>query len=101
VVIVPVSTDKHLDFAKTVGEDLKKLGIRARVDERNETMGYKTRQIQTAKIPFMLVVGDKEMEANSLSVRAYGAATSQTMSIVDLKEKLIELNKDNTPAKLR
>jgi threonyl-tRNA synthetase len=101
VVIVPVSTDKHLDFSKKVGEELKQLGIRARVDERNETMNYKTRQIQTAKIPFMLVVGDREMETNSLSVRAYGATNSQTISIIELKDKLLELSKEKVPAQLR
>jgi threonyl-tRNA synthetase len=99
-VIVPVSTDKHLEFSKQIGADLKALGIRVRVDERNETMGYKTRQIQTSKIPFMLVVGDREMETNSLSVRAYGETTSQTLSVDELKEKFVELNKAKIPAKL-
>jgi threonyl-tRNA synthetase len=100
-VIVPVSTDKHLEFAKKVGAELKSLGLRVRVDERNETMGYKTRQIQTAKIPFMLVVGDREMEAQSLSVRAYGATTSETLSIVNLKDKFLKLNEEKAPALLR
>lgn len=100
-VIVPVSTDKHLDFSKKLGEELKLLGLRVRVDERNETMGYKTRQIQTAKIPFMLVIGDREMENNAVSVRAHGAATSQSMPITELKEKLLELNKEKVPAKLK
>lgn len=100
-VIVPVSTDKHLDFSKKICDELKALGLRVRVDERNETMGYKTRQIQTAKIPFMLVIGDREMETNSVSLRAYGAANSQTLSFLDLKDKFLELNKESIPAKLR
>lgn len=100
-VIVPVSTDKHLDFAKKVGAELKSLGLRVRVDERNETMGYKTRQIQTSKIPFMLVVGDREMENNSLSVRAYGAANSQTLTIEDVKTKFLALDAEKHPAKLK
>lgn len=100
-VIVPVSTDKHLDFSKKICDELKALGLRVRVDERNETMGYKTRQIQTAKIPFMLVIGDREMETNSASLRAYGAANSQTLSFLDLKDKFLELNKESIPAKLR
>ena len=100
-VIVPVSTDKHLAFAKKVGEELKAQGFRVRVDERNETMGYKTRQIQTAKIPFMLVVGDREMENNSLSMRAYGAANSETLSIQGVQAKFMELNKESIPVKLR
>ena len=100
-VVVPVSTDKHLEFSKKVATDLKTLGLRVRVDERNETMGYKTRQIQTAKIPFMLVVGDREMESNSLSVRGHGELKSVTMSIDELKAKLLELNLDKTPKKFR
>jgi threonyl-tRNA synthetase len=100
-VIVPVSTDKHLEFSKQVCQDLKNLGLRVRVDERNETMGYKTRQIQTAKIPFMLVVGDREMENNSLSVRAYGEQKSETLTIDQVKSKLTDLNLDKLPKKFR
>lgn len=101
VTVVPVSTDKHLEFSKNLTNELKQLGVRARVDERNETMGYKTRQIQTAKTPFMLVIGDREIETNSVSVRAHGATNSQNMTIVDLKEKLLKLNRESVPEKLR
>lgn len=100
-VIVPVSTDKHLDFCKKVEAELRDLGFRVSVDERNETMGYKTRQIQTAKIPYMLVVGDREMESSSLSVRGYGEQKSITLSIEDLKAKFTTLNLDRVPEKLR
>lgn len=100
-VIVPVSTDKHLDFSKKVEKELRDLGFRVSVDERNETMGYKTRQIQTAKIPYMLVVGDREMESDSLSVRGYGEQKSITLTIDDLKAKFTTLNLDRVPEKLR
>lgn len=100
-VIVPVSTDKHLDFCKKVEKELRDLGFRISVDERNETMGYKTRQIQTAKIPFMLVVGDREMESNALSVRGYGEQKSVTLSMDELKAKFTALNLDRIPEKLR
>ena len=100
-VIVPVSTDKHLEFSKKVERELKDLGFRVSVDERNETMGYKTRQIQTAKIPYMLVVGDREMESNSLSVRGYGEQKSVTLTMDDLKAKFTTLNLDRVPEKLR
>lgn len=100
-VIVPVSTDKHLDFCKKVETELRDLGFRISVDERNETMGYKTRQIQTAKIPFMLVVGDREMESNALSVRGYGEQKSVTLSMDELKAKFTALNLDRIPEKLR
>lgn len=100
-VIVPVSTDKHLDFCKKVEKELKDLGFRVSVDDRNETMGYKTRQIQTTKIPYMLVVGDREMESNSLSVRGYGEQKSVTLAMEELKAKFTALNLDRVPEKLR
>lgn len=100
-VIVPISTEKHLDFANQVCAQMKKLGLRVRVDDRNETMGYKTRQIQTAKIPFMLAIGDREMESNSLSVRAHGEMKSETLTIDAVVAKFVALQSEQVPAKFR
>lgn len=100
-VIVPVSTDKHLEFCRSLAKDLKDLGFRIKVDERNETMGYKTRQIQTSKVPYMIVIGDKEMENLSASIRGYGEAGSKSLTIVELKEMFTKLNLDRVPEKLR
>ncbi len=100
-VIVPVNNANHLDFANKLKEELFREGYRVRVDDRNESMGYKTRQIQKAKIPFMLVVGDKEMEDLSVSVRAYGDKFSKSMPITELKEKFHHLNLDKMPEELR
>jgi threonyl-tRNA synthetase len=100
-VIVPISTDKHLEFANQICAQMKKLGLRVRVDDRNETMGYKTRQIQTAKIPFMLAIGDREMESNSLSVRAHGDMKSITMTIEEVIAKFQSLKNEELPIKFR
>ena len=100
-VIVPVSTDKHLGFCQQMAKDLKDLGFRVRVDDRNETMGYKTRQIQQSKAPFMLVVGDREMENAAVSIRAYGEQGSKSMALTELKEMFAKLNLDKVPARLR
>ena len=100
-VIVPVSTDKHLEFCRSLAKDLRDLGFRVKVDERNETMGYKTRQIQQSKVPFMLVVGDREMENQAASIRAYGEAASKSLTIVELKEYFTKLNLERVPEKLR
>jgi threonyl-tRNA synthetase len=100
-VIVPVSTDKHLDFCKSLAVEMKELGLRIKVDERNETMGYKTRQIQQSKVPYMLVVGDREMENKSVSMRAHGEANSKTLTIDELKELFLKLDLEKIPAKLR
>lgn len=99
--IVPVSTDKHLEFCRKLALELRDLGFRVKVDERNETMGYKTRQIQQSKVPFMLVVGDREMENQAASIRAYGEAASKSLTIVELKEYFTKLNLDRVPEKLR
>ena len=99
--IVPVSTDKHLEFCKKLAIELKELGFRVKVDERNETMGYKTRQIQQSKVPFMLVIGDREMENSAVSMRAHGEANSKNLSIVEVKELFTNLNKELVPEKLR
>ena len=61
--------DAHLDYAKQVAEKLSSVGLRVELDDRNEKMGKKIREAQLDKIPYMLVVGDKEMESNSVSVR--------------------------------
>src|SRR5690606_16371285 len=86
-VIIPIKNDLHLEAAKKFQKELKKLGFRVRVDDRNESMGLKTRQAQTGKLPFMLVLGDKEIEEGTVAVRKYGEQKSETMP----KESLIEL----------
>ncbi len=69
--IVPIS-DKHLEFADSVFKKMKENGIRVEIDDRSESMNYKIREAQNRKIPYMLVIGDKEIEAGSLAVRARG-----------------------------
>ncbi len=100
-VVVPVSTDKHLEFCNSLALELKNLGFRVRVDDRNETIAYKTRKIQQSKAPFMLVVGDREMENSSVSIRAHGEQGSKTLTISDLKEMFTTLNLERVPQKLR
>ncbi|WEV36434.1 threonine--tRNA ligase [Lactobacillus sp. ESL0677] len=70
--IIPVNLDAHGDYAKKVRDELNKRGFRAEVDFRNEKLGYKIREAQTQKIPYTLVLGDKEMADNSVNVRPYG-----------------------------
>jgi len=61
--------DRHIDYAKTVRERLQAAGLRAEIDDRNEKIGAKIREAQLAKTPFMLVVGDREAEENTVAVR--------------------------------
>ncbi|MFH1031623.1 MAG: threonine--tRNA ligase [Chloroflexota bacterium] len=68
VIVIPVA-DRHLDYALKLETQLKSEGIRAKVDDRSERMNLKIRQAQLEKIPYMLVVGDKEVTAGTVSVR--------------------------------
>jgi threonyl-tRNA synthetase len=68
VKIMPV-TDKHLDYAQKIHDRLFDRDIRVELDARNEKIGYKIREAQMEKVPYMLVVGDKEETAGTLSVR--------------------------------
>ena len=71
VTILPIS-DKHIAYAKELAKKMHKDYVRVEVDERNEKIGYKIRQAQVAKVPYMLVVGDKEMEEGTVNVRKHG-----------------------------
>ena len=71
--IIPVSVDAHGDYAYDIKERLQMKGLRVEVDDRNEKMGYKIRASQTQKIPYQLVVGDKELEDATVNVRRYGS----------------------------
>ena len=77
------------------------MGIRARIDDRNETMGFKTRQIQKAKIPFMLAIGDKEVESNSVNIRSYGAQFGTAKPLSEVLEQFRVLSKESLPLPLR
>jgi threonyl-tRNA synthetase len=67
-VVVPVAA-RHHEYARSVAATLRASGIRVEVDDRNEKVGYKVREAQVQKVPYMLVVGDKEAEAGNVSVR--------------------------------
>ncbi|WP_163539717.1 threonine--tRNA ligase [Gracilibacillus sp. YIM 98692] len=88
--IILVSADVHLDYAKKVEDELRFAGVRVEVDERDEKIGYKIREAQTAKIPFALIVGDKEMEANAVNVRRYGEKDSETVDFESFKSSIQE-----------
>lgn len=91
VYIVPISNEKHTDFAQKVYEKLNAKGIRAKLDDRSESMNYKIREaLQDKKIPYVAVIGDKEIEANSLSIRARGKGQIGVFEIDDFVSKLLE-----------
>jgi threonyl-tRNA synthetase len=81
-ILLPIS-DKYNDYAKKVSQILKNYDIRAAVDERDERAGKKIRDAELSKIPFMLVVGEKEEQSGSVSVRKHGEGDLGSMSIED------------------
>jgi len=88
VQVIPVSPSVHFDYAKEVKENLQRHGFRVELDERDEKIGYKIREAQMKKIPYMLVVGDKEVEEKAVNVRKYGEQKSETVSYIDFLEAL-------------
>ncbi|MGP4041628.1 threonine--tRNA ligase [Gracilibacillus sp. D59] len=88
--IIPVSAEAHYDYAKKVEEELRFAGVRVEVDERDEKIGYKIREAQTAKIPFALIVGDKEVEGNAVNVRRYGEKDSETVGLDTFKQRVVD-----------
>ncbi|WP_277960336.1 threonine--tRNA ligase [Staphylococcus warneri] len=79
VEIIPVNLDLHYDYAKSIQDELKSQGVRVEIDDRNEKMGYKIREAQMQKIPYQIVVGDKEVENNEVNVRKYGSQDQETL----------------------
>ncbi|MFH0346915.1 threonine--tRNA ligase [Bacillus vallismortis] len=87
--VIPVSPTVHLDYAKKVQERLQREGLRVEVDIRDEKIGYKIREAQMQKIPYMLVVGDQEAENGAVNVRKYGEQNSATISLDDFVKKAV------------
>ena len=88
--VIPVSPAVHLDYAKDVQEKLQAAGIRVDLDTRDEKIGYKIREAQMQKIPYMLVVGDNEVKEGSVNVRKYGEQKSETISFEEFVKAIKE-----------
>ena len=88
-VVVPIS-EKHHEYAKKVEAALAAEGIRVNCDMRNEKMGYKIREAQLQKVPYMLVVGDKEAEAGSVSLRSRKQGDEGAHALADVVARLAE-----------
>lgn len=83
VEVIPVSLDVHSEYAKNLQEKMQDLRFRVDIDERDEKLGYKIREAQMQKVPYMLVIGDKEVEDGSVNVRKYGEQKSESMPFDD------------------
>ena len=88
--IIPVSLDVHMDYAKKVEDRLRREGIRVELDTRDEKLGYKIRESQTQKVPYSLVLGDKELNDEAVNVRKYGEKDSETISLDQFVQQMVD-----------
>ena len=80
VIVIPVNSEYQGEYAKEVYEMLKKENIRVELDDRNEKLGYRLREAQTMKVPYTLILGDKEKENKEISYRLFGSQDTTTVS---------------------
>ncbi|WP_430102983.1 threonine--tRNA ligase [Peribacillus simplex] len=95
VQIIPVS-QVHLNYCLKVQKELKNQGIRVKIDDRNEKLGYKVREAQMGKIPYMLVLGDKEEKENEVNVRKYGEQEFENVAIENFIKKMVQQIKERS-----
>jgi len=90
VKVIPVNNQYHLAYSEKLVEELKELGIRVEMDSREEKLGYKIREAQTKKIPYQLVIGDKEIESDEVNYRKYGEIEQFAVSKADFFRMITE-----------
>ena len=88
-VLIPIA-DRHLDYARGAADELKKAGLRVEVNESNDRMNAKIRHAQNQKVPYMLVVGDREVEAGTVSVRLRSEEELGALSLEDFAARALE-----------
>ncbi|MGF7500348.1 His/Gly/Thr/Pro-type tRNA ligase C-terminal domain-containing protein [Staphylococcus ureilyticus] len=86
--LIAVNNDIHLDYIYQLKKQLKYKGLRVNIDHSNEKMGYKIRSAQIKRIPYTLVIGDNEVQKNTVSVRKYGENHEEKFKINDFLEEL-------------
>lgn len=87
VKILPIA-DVHIDYAKKVQEEFAKKGIRVELDDREEKIGYKIREAQLEKVPYMAIIGDKEVEASAIGLRSRSEGDLGQISLGEFEEKI-------------
>jgi len=91
-VLIPIA-DRHQEYARKVEKELVEAGIRAKTDARNERMNAKIREAQLQKIPYMLVVGDREIEAEAVAVRLRSGENLGALPVSEIRERIVEETK--------
>ncbi|MBO7739254.1 MAG: threonine--tRNA ligase, partial [Oscillospiraceae bacterium] len=89
-------TDRSREYAEKIAAELDAKGFRVETDVRNEKIGYKIREAQVQKIPYMIVVGDKEAEAGTIAVRTREGGDQGTMTLDEFVAKITEQRDNRT-----
>lgn len=93
IVVIPVNEELHLKYAKQVIDKLNNLGIRVRLDNRQEKLGYLIRDNIMKKIPYQLIIGDNELKEKTVTFRKYGTDKNETMKLTEFLKFVDKLNK--------
>jgi len=99
VAIIPIA-DRHLSYANKVADELRECGIRVQVDDRSERMNLKIREAQLEKIPYMFIVGDKEMDASQVSLRLRSGEDLGLLSLFQFTDRVKPIIVTKAPDKL-
>jgi threonyl-tRNA synthetase len=86
-IIIPIA-DRHIDYARKIEDDFRDEGIRVRIDDRSERMNLKIREAQLEKVPYMLIIGDKEMDSSSASLRLKSGKDLGLETLVEVKSRI-------------
>ena len=90
VKVIPVNNEFHLDTAKRIFKELSDANVRVGMDDRDEKLGYKIREAQTMKIPYQIVIGDKEVENDMVTYRRYGQQEQTSVKTSEFREMIIK-----------
>ena len=88
--VIPVNPNSHGDYSRKLTKELNELGFRAECDDRNEKLGYRLREAQVKKIPIQLIIGDNEVNDNTITFRRHGSKDSTTLSFTKFTDIMLE-----------
>ena len=89
VILLPIA-DRHHQYAKSIQDKLQQQDIRVELDYRNEKIGFKIREAEVQKIPYMIIIGDKELENDKISVRHKGEGDLGSINLSEFQAKILQ-----------
>lgn len=89
--VIPVNNEYHLEYAKEIEKMLEEANIRVKLDDCNEKLTYKMRESQTKKVPYTIIIGDKETDANTVTVRLHVTTENITLDKDEFLSKIKEI----------